>query len=46
VCLTASVTQREIDELESAGVVLCLTKDEGFDAIVDGVRHAAGVPAA
>ena len=46
VCLTASVTQREIDELETAGVVLCLMKDEGFDAIIDGVRQAAGAPAA
>ena len=41
VCLTASVTQSEIDELARAGVVRCLTKDEGFDEIVEAVREAA-----
>jgi DNA-binding NarL/FixJ family response regulator len=46
VCLTASVTQAEIDELARAGVVRCLTKDEGFDEIVDAVRDAAGRPVA
>ena len=42
VCLTASVTKAEIDELVEAGVVRCLTTDEGFDEIVDAVRLAAG----
>jgi DNA-binding NarL/FixJ family response regulator len=46
ICLTASVTQSEIDELVSAGVVRCLTKDEGFDEIVEAVRDAAGRHAA
>jgi len=46
VCLTASVTQSEIDALAKAGVVRCLTKDEGFDEIVDAVRTAAGRPVA
>lgn len=41
VCLTASVTDAEIDELARAGVVRCLTKDEGFDQIVEAVRAAA-----
>jgi DNA-binding NarL/FixJ family response regulator len=41
VCLTASVTDAEIDELARAGVVRCLTKDEGFDEIVEAVRAAA-----
>src|SRR5947209_6167027 len=30
ICLTASITQREVEELARAGVVRCLTKDEGF----------------
>lgn len=41
VCLTASVTQREIDELEAAGVVRCVMKDDGFDEIVAAVAAAA-----
>jgi two-component system NarL family response regulator len=41
VCLTASVTDAEVDELVRAGVIRCLTKDEGFDEIVDAVREAA-----
>jgi two-component system, NarL family, invasion response regulator UvrY len=41
VCLTASVTERELAELTSAGVVRCVTKDAGFDEIVDAVRAAA-----
>jgi two-component system NarL family response regulator len=44
VCLTASITQSEIDELAKAGVVRCLTKDEGFDEIVAAVRDAAAAP--
>jgi DNA-binding NarL/FixJ family response regulator len=45
VCLTASVSQREVDELVDAGVVRCLSKDEGFDEIVEAVRAAAGAHA-
>lgn len=41
VCLTASITQHEVDELGKAGVVRCLTKDEGFDEIIAAVRDAA-----
>lgn len=41
VCLTASITQSEMDELARAGVVRCLTKDEGFDEIIAAVRDAA-----
>lgn len=42
VCLTASITQNEVEELAKAGVVRCLTKDEGFDEIIAAVRDAAG----
>jgi DNA-binding NarL/FixJ family response regulator len=45
ICLTASITHREVEELARAGVVRCLTKDEGFDEIVAAVRDAAGMPA-
>src|SRR6478752_1639778 len=31
VCLSASVTQQEIDEVRAAGAVACVTKDEDFD---------------
>jgi DNA-binding NarL/FixJ family response regulator len=41
ICLTASVSDGEVNELEAAGVIRCLTKDEGFDEIVDAVREAA-----
>lgn len=41
VCLTASVSQREIDELEAAGVVRCVMKDDGFDEIVAAVASAS-----
>jgi len=44
VCLTASITQAEMDDLAHAGVVRCLTKDEGFDEIVAAVRDAASTP--
>jgi DNA-binding NarL/FixJ family response regulator len=42
VCLTASVTTTEIDELLAAGAVSCLTKDQDFDRIVAAVEEAAG----
>jgi Response regulator containing a CheY-like receiver domain and an HTH DNA-binding domain len=45
ICLTASITHSEVEELARAGVVRCLTKDEGFDEIVAAVRDAAGMPA-
>ena len=45
VCLTASITQNEVDELARAGVVRCLTKDEGFDEIIAAVRDAAATRA-
>lgn len=45
VCLTASITQNEVDELARAGVVRCLTKDEGFDEIIAAVQDAAATRA-
>jgi DNA-binding NarL/FixJ family response regulator len=45
VCLTASITQNEVDELARAGVIRCLTKDEGFDEIIAAVRDAAATRA-
>jgi DNA-binding NarL/FixJ family response regulator len=42
VCLTASVSRREVAELREAGAVACLTKDEGLEEIVGAVRGAAG----
>jgi DNA-binding NarL/FixJ family response regulator len=42
VCLTASVTTTEIEELLAAGAVTCLTKDQDFDRIVAAVEAAAG----
>lgn len=42
VCLTASVTKTEIDELLAAGAVRCLTKDEDFDRIIAALEEAAG----
>jgi DNA-binding NarL/FixJ family response regulator len=45
VCLTASIERSETEELARAGVVRCLTKDEGFDEIIAAVRDAAGLPA-
>src|SRR5581483_255018 len=41
VCLTASVSRREVDQLYAAGAVGCLTKDEDLDRIVDAIREAA-----
>jgi DNA-binding NarL/FixJ family response regulator len=41
VCLTASVTKTEVDELLRAGAVTCLTKDQDFDKIVAAVEAAA-----
>jgi len=41
VCLTASVSEDEIEDLYRAGAVACLTKDEGFDHIISAVSQAA-----
>jgi DNA-binding NarL/FixJ family response regulator len=41
VCLSASVTQQEIDEVRAAGAVGCVTKDEDFDSLLATVRDAA-----
>jgi DNA-binding NarL/FixJ family response regulator len=40
VCLTASVSSREVDALREAGAVACLTKDEDLEQIVAVVRDA------
>jgi DNA-binding NarL/FixJ family response regulator len=45
VCLSASITPDEMDELARAGVVRCLTKDEGFDEIIAAVRDASAARA-
>lgn len=42
VCLTASVTRREVADLKAAGAVACLTKDEDLEQIVAVLREAAG----
>jgi len=41
VCLTASVTKGEVDEVFAAGAVACVTKDEDFDRLVNVIREAA-----
>jgi DNA-binding NarL/FixJ family response regulator len=41
VCLSASVTQQEIDEVHAAGAVACVTKDQDFDRIIATVCEAA-----
>ena len=41
VCLSASVTQQEIDEVRAAGAVACVTKDRDFDQLVATVCEAA-----
>jgi DNA-binding NarL/FixJ family response regulator len=43
VCLTASVTTQEIDEVLAAGALACLTKDQDFDRLVDVVKRAAAL---
>lgn len=40
VCLTASVTSDEVDEVVAAGAVACVTKDEDFDRLVQIVCEA------
>jgi DNA-binding NarL/FixJ family response regulator len=41
VCLTASVTPQEVDEVRAAGAVACVTKDEDFDYLIATVCEAA-----
>jgi DNA-binding NarL/FixJ family response regulator len=47
VCLTASVSQSEVDDLLRAGAYACLMKDADLDQIVATIRAAAseGAPA-
>jgi DNA-binding NarL/FixJ family response regulator len=42
VCLTASANVREMEALQAAGAVACLTKDKELDEIVEAIRAAAG----
>ena len=44
VCLTASISRREADELYEAGVLACLSKDEQLDEIVAAIHRAAREP--
>ena len=41
VCLSASVTKDEVEEVLAAGAVACVTKDEDFDRLVRVVCEAA-----
>jgi DNA-binding NarL/FixJ family response regulator len=41
VVLTASATVREMDALQEAGAVACLTKDQDLDEIVGAIQKAA-----
>ena len=41
VCLSASVTAQEVNEVLAAGAVACITKDEDFDRLVQAVQQAA-----
>jgi DNA-binding NarL/FixJ family response regulator len=41
VCLTASVTAEEVRDVEAAGAVACVTKDQDFDRLVQVVCEAA-----
>ena len=41
VCLTASVSKQEVDEVMAAGAVAVVTKDEDFDRLVATVCEAA-----
>jgi DNA-binding NarL/FixJ family response regulator len=43
VCLSASVTAQEVNEVLAAGAVACVTKDEDFDRLVATVREAAAL---
>lgn len=41
VCLTASVSTREVEELYVAGAFACLTKDTELEQIIDTIERAA-----
>ena len=41
VCLSASVTVDEVEEVMRAGAVACVTKDEDFDRLVATIQQAA-----
>jgi len=41
ICLTASASLRERDALTEAGVVACLRKDDGLDAVISAIQDAA-----
>lgn len=41
ICLTASVTAQEADEVRAAGAVACVTKDGDYDSLVATVCEAA-----
>ncbi len=43
VCLTASVSEAEIEELYKAGVVACVAKDEELEQIVAAIHVAANL---
>jgi DNA-binding NarL/FixJ family response regulator len=45
VCLTASVSRKEVEQLLAAGAVACITKDEDLDDIVSAILGAAEAPA-
>jgi two-component system, NarL family, response regulator DesR len=40
-CLTASANPREMEAMEQAGAVACMSKDEQFDEIVGAILSAA-----
>ena len=42
VCLTASVSRREVEQLLAAGAVACVMKDDDLDEIVRAIYDAAG----
>ena len=41
VCLSASVTAAEVEEVKRAGAVACVTKDQDFDRLVATIQEAA-----
>ena len=41
VCLTASVSAREVEELYEAGARACVTKDEELERIVSAIQEAS-----
>ena len=45
VCLTASVSRKEVEQLLAAGAVACITKDEDLDEIVSAIHGAVAGPA-